>query len=180
MPFDLAAVQPDVVVAAAYKWLLGPYSIGFMHVAPRWQGGKPIEHSWFTREGSEKFGELIRYRDTYQRGARRYDVGEPSNFALMPAAVAALGQLVAWGPANISATLGGLTRDLVRRAAPLGFTSVDDAIRAPHYPGLRRMVAYRKLGTSGNRSLSRPAAPRSVSPLICTTTARTSINSRPR
>lgn len=138
MPFDLAAVQPDVVVAAAYKWLLGPYSIGFMHVAPKWHGGRPIEHSWFTREGSENFGELIRYRDTYQPGARRYDVGEPSNFALMPAAVTALEQLVTWGPANISATLGEVTRDLARRAAPLGFTSVDDAIRAPHYLGLRK------------------------------------------
>ncbi len=138
MPFDLAAVQPDVVVAAAYKWLLGPYSIGFMHVAPKWHGGRPIEHNWITREGSENFGGLVRYTDTYQRGARRFDVGEPSNFALMPAAIAALNQLVAWGPANISATLGELTRDLVRRAAPLGFTSVDDSIRAPHYLGLRR------------------------------------------
>ena len=138
MPFDLDAVQPDVVVAAAYKWLLGPYSIGFMYVAPRWHDGKPIEHNWITREGSENFGELVFYRDTYQRGARRYDVGEPSNFALMPAAVTALEQLVAWGPANISANLGEVTRELARRAAPLGFTCVDDAIRAPHYLGLRK------------------------------------------
>jgi selenocysteine lyase/cysteine desulfurase len=138
MPFDLAAVQPDVVVAACYKWLLGPYSIGFMYVAKRWHDGRPIEHNWISREGSEAFGELIRYRDSYQAGARRYDVGEPSNFALMPAAVAALEQIVAWDPARISETLGQVTRDIVRRAAPFGFSCVDHAIRAPHYLGLRR------------------------------------------
>jgi selenocysteine lyase/cysteine desulfurase len=138
MPFDLATVQPDVVVAACYKWLLGPYSIGFMYVAPRWQDGTPLEHNWIAREDSENFGGLVRYRDEYQPGARRYDVGEPSNFALMPAAVAALEQILAWNPDRISETLGGVTREIARRAAPLGFTSVDDAIRAPHYLGLRR------------------------------------------
>ena len=138
MPFDLAAVQPDVVVAACYKWLLGPYSTGFMYVAPRWQDGPPLEHNWIAREGSENFGGLVRYRDEYQPGARRYDVGEPSNFALMPAAVAALEQILAWNPARISETLGGVTREIARRAAPLGLTCVDDAIRAPHYLGLRR------------------------------------------
>jgi len=137
MPFDLAAVQPDVVVAAAYKWLLGPYSIGFMHVAPPWQHGVPLEHNWIGRLGSENFGGLVRYRDDYQGGARRYDVGEPSNFALMPAAVAALEQIVAWDLGRISATLGELTRELVYRGAKLGFTAVAEARRAPHYLGLR-------------------------------------------
>lgn len=138
LPFDLAAVQPDVVVCAAYKWLLGPYSIGFTYVAPRWHDGRPLEHNWIARKGSEDFGGLVRYRNTYQAGARRYDVGEPSNFALMPAAVTGLRQLVAWDPARTSASLGGLTRAIVRRAAPFGFTAVDESIRAPHYLGLRR------------------------------------------
>src|SRR5262245_49512419 len=138
MPFDLGAVQPAVVVAACYKWLLGPYSTGFMYVAPQWHQGRPVEHNWIAREGSENFGGLVRYRDEYQPGARRYDVGEPSNFALMPAAVAALEQILAWGPAHISETLANTTREITRRASPYGFTWVDDAIRAPHYLGLRR------------------------------------------
>jgi selenocysteine lyase/cysteine desulfurase len=137
MPFDLKAVQPDVVVAACYKWLLGPYSTGFMYVAPRWQQGMPLEHNWIAREGSENFGGLVRYRDAYQPGARRYDVGEPSNFALMPAAVAAMHQILEWDPARISETLGTVTREIARRASPLGFSCVDHAIRAPHYLGLR-------------------------------------------
>ena len=31
-PFDVSEVRPDFLVAASYKWLLGPYGIGFMYV----------------------------------------------------------------------------------------------------------------------------------------------------
>ena len=31
LPFDVAAVDPDFVVAATYKWLLGPYSLGLLY-----------------------------------------------------------------------------------------------------------------------------------------------------
>ena len=34
LPLDMARVRPDFVVAAAYKWLLGPYSLGFLYAAP--------------------------------------------------------------------------------------------------------------------------------------------------
>src|SRR5918999_1959479 len=30
-PFDVAEVGPDFLVASAYKWLLGPYGIGFLY-----------------------------------------------------------------------------------------------------------------------------------------------------
>ena len=137
MPIDLKRIQPDFLVVAAYKWLLSPYSVGFMYVAPRWQDGRPIEHNWITREGSEDFAGLVRYRDRYQPGARRYDVGEPSNFALLPAALTSLGILLDWTVPRISLTLAGITWQLIRRAAPLGFTAVPDDRRAPHYLGLR-------------------------------------------
>ena len=39
LPFDLAAVRPDFLACAGYKWLLGPYSIGYLYVAPRWRDG---------------------------------------------------------------------------------------------------------------------------------------------
>jgi selenocysteine lyase/cysteine desulfurase len=42
-PFDVGAVQPDFAVAATYKWLMGPYSMGVMYVAPQWQRGRPLE-----------------------------------------------------------------------------------------------------------------------------------------
>ena len=83
-------MQPDFLVAATYKWLLGPYSLGFLYVAPTYRDGRPLEFNWIGRTGSEDFASLVDYHDAYQPGARRFDVGERSNIALMPMAVAAL------------------------------------------------------------------------------------------
>lgn len=136
MPFDLAAVDPDFLVVAGYKWLLSPYSTGFLYVAPRHQGGRPLEQHWFGRIGSDNFGGLIDYADDYQPGARRFDVGEPSNFALLPGAVAAMEQILAWGIDTIADTAGALAADIVRRGRAAGLAAVPDHLRAPHYVGL--------------------------------------------
>ena len=76
LPFELAAIRPDFLACAGYKWLLGPYSLSYLYVAPRWQDGQPIEHNWIARIGSEDFAGLVDYQDGYQSGARRFDVGE--------------------------------------------------------------------------------------------------------
>jgi selenocysteine lyase/cysteine desulfurase len=138
LPFDVGVVRPDLLVVAAYKWLLGPYTTGFLYVAPRWQGGNPIEHNWITREGAEDFAGLTRYRNALQPGARRFDMGEVSNFALLPMLLVSLRQLLDWEVSRIGATLQVTTADVVRRAGALGYTAVPDALRAPHYLGLRR------------------------------------------
>ena len=139
MPFAMSEVQPDMLVAAAYKWLLGPYSLGFLYVAPRHQNGRPIEYNWITQAGSEDFTALARYPDAlrFQPGARRFDVGETSNFALIPMAIAALGQILEWGVQRLADSLAALTGPLVARAGQLGLEAVASARRAPHYVGLR-------------------------------------------
>lgn len=137
MPFDVEAVQPDFAVAATYKWLLGPYSLGFLYAAPRRQAGRPIEENWITRAGSEDFARLVDYQDAYEPGARRYDMGERSNFHLMPIAAAALRQILDWGVGRIAATLAARSRDIVARATGLGFTTPPEEFRAPHFLGLR-------------------------------------------
>ena len=137
MPFDLASVDPDFLAAAAYKWLLGPYAVSFLYVAPRRQDGRPIEHNWITREGSEDFAGLTRYQDRYQGGARRYDMGEVSNFALLPVAGAGLAQILDWGIERAYASVSGLAARLAAGAAELGFQAVPADRRAGHYLGLR-------------------------------------------
>lgn len=137
MPLDVATIQPDFLVAAGYKWLLGPYSLGYLYAAPHRQAGRPIEHNWIGREGSEDFAGLTRYRDSFQPGARRYDVGEPSNFILVPMAVAALRELHAWGVPAIHRTVSALTEQIAAAAEPLGLAAVPRARRAGHYLGLR-------------------------------------------
>jgi selenocysteine lyase/cysteine desulfurase len=137
LPFDAGAVQPDFAVCAAYKWLLGPYSLGFLYVAPGRQGGRPLEHGWIARAGSEDFAGLVLYADDFQPGARRFDVGERSNFILVPMALAALEQITAWQVGRIAATLGTLTAGIAERARALGWQAGPDALRAPHFLGLR-------------------------------------------
>ena len=118
LPLDLAAIRPDFLACAGYKWLLGPYSLGYLYVAPRWQDGRPLEHNWIARTGSENFAGLVDYQDGYQPGARRFDVGERANFGLMPAGIAGLEQLLRWGQPAIIETLAARTADIVRARVP--------------------------------------------------------------
>ncbi|MEQ8403631.1 MAG: aminotransferase class V-fold PLP-dependent enzyme [Oceanicaulis sp.] len=132
MAFDAQAVDPDFAVAAAYKWLLGPYAVGFLYAAPRRQQGRPLEENWINRENSEDFSRLIDYRDAYASGARRYDMGERSNHQLVPAALASLKYLHRLGVDAVSAHIAALNAQIAERLARFGFK--DDAPdRAGHY-----------------------------------------------
>jgi len=137
LPLDVRDVRPDYLVAATYKWLLGPYGMGFLYVAPHRQSGRPIEEHWSTRAGSEDFARLVDYRDEYQPGARRFDVGEKANIHLVPMAIVALKQILAWETADIQASLRAMTDRIESRLRPLGLTTLPRALRAGHYLGLR-------------------------------------------
>jgi len=138
LPFDVKRVDPDFLCVAGYKWLLGPYSLGFLYVAPRWQDGRPIEQNWIARRDSEDFAGLVNYKREYQPGARRFDVGERSNFALMPVAKASLELILGWPVPRVAATLKARTDAVATRARDeLGIGSAPAARRAGHYLGLR-------------------------------------------
>lgn len=133
LPMDLAAVDPDFMVATSYKWLLGPYSLGFLYVARRRQQGRPIEQAWIARAGAHDFRRLIPYQEAFEAGARRFDMGERSNFALLPVAGAAMAQLLQWGVANIAETLGAVTARLSARLAEKGVSALRSELRGPHF-----------------------------------------------
>ena len=138
LPFDVKRVDPDYLAVASYKWLLGPYSFGFLYVAPRRQAGRPIEHNWIARRGAQDFAGLVNYQREFQNGARRFDVGERSNFALMPVADASLKLIADWTVPRILATLARRTEAIAARArAEFGIDSVPGDRRAGHYLGLR-------------------------------------------
>ena len=141
LPFDVQRVQPDALVCAAYKWLLGPYSLGFAYFGPRFDGGEPLEDNWIAREGSEDFRALVNYRDQYQPAALRYDVGERSNFALMPMAVAALQQILEWQPAGIQRYCDQLFAEAVDELRDLGFMVEAKEWRGAHLFGVRMPAA---------------------------------------
>jgi selenocysteine lyase/cysteine desulfurase len=137
LPFDVARIQPDALVVATYKWLMGPYSLGFAYLGPRFDDGEPLEETWIGRAGSENFKELVHYRDDYQPGALRYDVGERTNFALMPMAITALEEVLERQPARVQDYCAALTAPLFERLRALGYTVEDPAWRGAHLFGLR-------------------------------------------
>jgi selenocysteine lyase/cysteine desulfurase len=135
-PFDVSEVRPDFLVASSYKWLLGPYGVGFMYAGEEYREGKPIEHNWINRRGSQDFAGLVSYQNAFQPGARRYDVGERSNFALLPMAAEALRQLLDWGVENVSESIGTLTDLIEAKARELGIATIPKERRARHMIGL--------------------------------------------
>lgn len=137
LPFSVSGVRPAFAICAGYKWLLGPYSIGFMYVAPEFQGGMPIEHNWLNRKDSQDFAGLVNYKHDFQPGARRFDVGERSNFTLMPMAVAALEQILKWQVNAIQTTLAAMTGVIARRAMEIGLQVAAENERAGHIIGVR-------------------------------------------
>jgi selenocysteine lyase/cysteine desulfurase len=176
LPFDIGRIDPDYLAVATYKWLLGPYSLGFLYVAPRHQSGRPIEHNWIARRCSRDFSGLVNYQHEFQEGARRFDVGERSNFALMPVADASLKLIADWTVPRILATLARCTEAIAARArAELGIDSVPGDRRAGHYLGLRfrgRVLADlpARLAAQGVYVSVRAAAMR-VTPHLWTTDA---------
>ncbi|HSJ29936.1 MAG TPA: aminotransferase class V-fold PLP-dependent enzyme [Longimicrobiales bacterium] len=137
LPFDVERIRPDAVICAGYKWLLGPYGIGFAWYGERFDDGVPIEETWIGREGSEDFQHLVDYRDTYQPGAVRYDVGERSNIILLPMVIESMRLVLEWGAERIQQYCDTLMQPALEEAAPLGFRIESRQWRGAHLFGLR-------------------------------------------
>jgi selenocysteine lyase/cysteine desulfurase len=137
MPLDVAALRPDFVITVGYKWLLGPFGVSYLYVAEEHRHGEPVEQNWIVRDGAEDFARLVDYRDEYQPGARRFDVGQRTKFELVPMAIAALEQLRSWEVDRVAAALARLTDGISRQAADLGLDPLPAGQRGPHMLGLR-------------------------------------------
>ena len=133
LDFNVAQVRPDFVTAAGYKWLLGPYATGFLYVAPEHRAGVPLERNWITRKGASNFARLVDYTDEFEAGAERFDMGERSNFALLPAFESAVNTLLEWGIENVERTLRIRNADLAQRLNAIGLFCPPDSERGPHY-----------------------------------------------
>ncbi len=137
MALDVGRIQPDFLIAAAYKWLLCPYTLGFLYAAPRRQDGRPLEGHMFNHPGAYDIAETITYPEAHTPGARRYDMGEVYNSIHLPMAIAALRQLNDWTPAAISKSLRPLTEAVAAAAAERGLEAPPARHRVGHYIGLR-------------------------------------------
>ncbi len=137
LAFDVQKIQPDALICAGYKWLLGPYSLGLAYYGEVFDGGKPVEENWINRKNSENFAGLVNYEPNYHPGALRYEVGEHSNFILVPMLLKALEQLNKWKPENIQEYCKVITKNTIDELVQLGFWIEDEAYRASHLFGIR-------------------------------------------
>ena len=137
LPFDVRVTPADAVVCAGYKWLMGPYATGVAYFGPAFDDGVPIEENWITRRDSENLADLVSYRDEYRPGAVRYDVGERSNFVLLPMLEAGLSQVLEWKPTAIQAYCQDITAAAVRGLRELGCWIEHEDHRAAHLFGVR-------------------------------------------
>ena len=144
VPFDFGIIQPDLLVCASYKWLLGPYQYGFAVLGDRLLEGRPFERTWIGREGSENFAGLVNYTDGYQPGARRFDVGENSNWVSVAMLNESLRLIEGWGVERIAGYIEGLLvalRAELEGVPGLHLPPRDD--QAPHMLGIRLPDAAR-------------------------------------
>ncbi len=149
VPFDVTRVRPDFLSFATYKFLCGPYRLAFLYADPKWQAkGRPLEfHSW-NRKGGERPDFYLEEMLDYLPGARRFDMGERSDFAVLPVAIKALELLQGWGLSAVHERLTYLNRLIwaEAEASDLGGPRAD--LRASH-------IAVVELGTRFREDLVR-------------------------
>ncbi len=133
---DVALYKIDALVVAAYKWMLGPYSIGFAYYNHRFANGLPIEQSWLNRKQSEDFTKLLPYQENYKLGANRYNVGQYSNFILLPMLNAAVEQLLDWDVKNIETYCENLSKPLVNFLEKSNYSVEQKKYRSYHLFGI--------------------------------------------
>lgn len=137
LSFSIQGIQPDVLVCAGYKWMMGPYSIGLAYYGPYFDNGIPIEENWINRLNSEDFAGLVNYEVAYQPGALRYEVGEHSNFILAPMMLEALRQINEWTPKYIQEYCSKISRKSIALLRENDFWVEDDKYRSSHLFGIR-------------------------------------------
>ncbi len=137
LPFSNLSIQPDALICAGYKWLMGPFSIGLAYYGDYFKNGDPIENNWFNRLNSDDFGRLVHYQSRFRKDMSRYTVGESSNFALVPMFIKSLQQIIKWGPENIQDYCEKISKGAVEELRSMGCFIEADEYRSKHLFGIR-------------------------------------------
>ena len=135
--FDIQKIKPDFLVAATYKWLLGPYGTTLAYFGKYFDDGFPLEQTWIGRKNSQDFKNLINYQSDYQEGAFRYNMGEFSNFINLPMIEKALDLLIEWQPAEIQNYAKNLGEPYFERLRNADYWIENEEFRAAHLFGIR-------------------------------------------
>ena len=137
LPMDVKEFNIDALICAGYKWLFGPYSIGLAYISDRFEDGVPLEESWMNRTNAKNFSGITEYETAYQPGAGKYNVGETSNFILIPIIKEALKQISLWTVPEIQAYSKKLIQPLVAFLKNMGVEFESDKYFSSHLFALK-------------------------------------------
>ena len=137
MQIDLKEINPEFAIIANYKWMLGPYSTGFLYISDKFIDGVPLEEIWIGRKNSQDFSKLTDYQSLYNSDSIRFDMGQRANFSLLPGVKAALEQLQDWSIKKIENTLYQNHMVICKGLSELGFEILAEKNRAPHFISAR-------------------------------------------
>lgn len=137
LPFDMRTIQPDALICAGYKWMLGPYGLGVAWYGEYFDDGTPIEENWINRLDSENFQGLVNYQEAYRPKANRYCMGENSQFISVPMLSAALELQLEWGVENIQEYAVRLSEPYFEQFEKMGCWVEKLSYRSGHLAGLR-------------------------------------------
>jgi selenocysteine lyase/cysteine desulfurase len=133
LPFDVRRVRPDFLAFATYKFLLGPYRQAFLYADRRWHdAGVTLEHHSWNRLGGERPDFYKVNRPGFMAGARRFDMGQRSDFATLPTTIASLKMLNGWGLDRVAERLRELNRLIWDEAESRGLIAARLAQPIPH------------------------------------------------
>ena len=136
MPFSISEIQPDALICAGYKWLMGSYGLGLAYFGERFYNGSPLENNWISHEGSEDFSNLVNYNENFKPKSARFDMGESSNFVFTPMLSEAIRQLLIWTPKAIQKYCKSITEDVLPVFEKNGFFIEDANFRGHHLFGI--------------------------------------------
>ncbi len=136
MPFSVKEFKPDALVCAGYKWLMGAYGLGVAYFGEKFDQGFPLDNNWMNREGAEDFTNLVKYSPNLKPKAARYDVGESSNFILVPMLAEGIEQLLNWTPEAIQQYCESITKNPLARLANTDFFVESSSGRGHHLFGI--------------------------------------------
>ncbi|HTQ79768.1 MAG TPA: aminotransferase class V-fold PLP-dependent enzyme, partial [Thermoanaerobaculia bacterium] len=124
LELSLAATPCDLLACSGYKWLLGPYGLGFAWLRPELaERLVPANTNWMAVRGAEDFNRLADRPLEWAPGARRFDRNETASFFDTAGATAAVEYLLEVTPRAVESHVRTLL-DRLLAGLPAGYRPV--------------------------------------------------------
>jgi selenocysteine lyase/cysteine desulfurase len=114
MPMNVRDLGASMAVSSGYKWLLGPYGVGFFWIARRWIDRLPLGAVYFMAlEGARNLHALPTTDLRPMPGARRWDSAETANFTNLAAFDASLDLVLRVGTDTVQRLIDSLAAQII-------------------------------------------------------------------